>query len=568
MIVGGLIPIAILVLIVIGVRKLSSRDDRGAIQSQTIRRFFQYTLLFGLLLVSGFGLSGLLARVMAREIVMNADQSGLARNLSFVVVGFPLFAIFAFWTRKRFKEDSAEQKSFGWVFYLTASSLTSLSMAMFALIDVFSWATGVTNYQSGMLSRLIVWGSIWVGHMWVGSQVTPQSSLRGNYLLGSLIGLITSVVGLSLLLAGTISRLVKLGADTLYIANADSIKRGAVVLVVGGLVWFWHWIRNFLKSERDSLWYFYVLICGVGGGLVVTLAYSSVVLYRVLVWLIGDPSSADVSTHYGRISTSIALAFTGGLVWWYHQAVLAQDHSTSRTEVWRVYEYVMAGIGLVAAAGGVTMILVAIAESLIHPSVITGDGGGTNALLAAATLLVVGGPVWWTYWYRIEVAASKSPQEEHLSPTRRTYLFLLFGIVGIAAVITMLSGVYLLFDDIFNSNLGSQTLRHIRYALGILITTAAIAWYHWTIYRKEREHLAAGNQGPRFVLLIGPKDPDLIREIARHTGGRVQAWRRSDGEVGSWSKAEVISALTATKDESVVLIATPTGIQVMPVKRD
>lgn len=568
MIIGYFLQIFVLIaLVVLALRKIKVGDGRGAIQGHSVRRFFQYLLLYGLMVVSATGLSGLLGRLLDRSTLVSADQTELARNLSFAVVGIPLYIAVALWTRRRFLEDSSEAKSFGWGFYATVASITSLSVAMFALHDMLTWAVRIEDYRGRSLARLIVWGAVWGMHWWINVRQTPAASSRSHHLLGSLIALGTVVVGLSELLTGTIERVWRLGGEALLITNGDPILKGAVILVVGIPIWCLYWIRTYAKSRRDSLWLIYVLLIGVGGGLVIAVVSASTALYSALVWFIGEPGTSDASLHFRSVPSAAAATCVGLIVWWYHHAVLEQDERTSRTEVRRVYEYLMAGIGLLAAAGGVALLLVALVETLTRGVVITG-GGAVNALLAAGTLLVVGSPVWWIYWQRIQSAIQKSPTEEHASPTRRIYLFLLFGVGGIAAVITLLVGVFFLFDDIFKGNFGPDTMRRMRYSLAVLVTTGAVAGYHWLIYRAEREQVVAGLRGPHFVLLVGPKDPELIQAVARRTGGRVQSWTRKDDENGTWSVDEVLSILDTTKEESVILLADSAGLRTIPIDRD
>src|SRR5512141_2700510 len=128
---GILIPIAFITLIIFGIRKIRSGDAHGALQGHSVRRFFQYLLLYGLIVVSALGLSGLLGRVLERSTLVVADKTDLARNLSFVVVGVPLYIFLALWTRRRFAEDATEAQSFGWGFYVTLTSITSLAVGMF-----------------------------------------------------------------------------------------------------------------------------------------------------------------------------------------------------------------------------------------------------------------------------------------------------------------------------------------------------------------------------------------------------------------------------------------------------
>ncbi len=563
---GLLVPIALIALVIFGIRKIRSGDVHGALQGHTIRRFFQYLLLYGLVVVSALGLSGLLERVLERSTLVVADKTDLARNLSFVVVGIPLYIVLAFWTRRRFEEDASEAKSFGWSFYVTMTSVTSLIVSMFALHDMVAWAVQVNDFHAPALARLIVWGVIWGMHWWVHLRSTPVASSRVHHLLGSLIALGTVVVGLDQLISGAIQRIWSFGGDAIFVSHGDPILRGSVTLIVGAPIWFLYWIKNYSKATKDPLWFVYVLLVGVGGGLIVAVVSASTVLYSTLVWFVGDTGSADAATHFRNAPTAFGAVCVGVIAWWYHHAVLEQDRKAARTEVQRVYEYLMAGIGLLAAAGGLAMILVALVESLTSGSVISGSGA-TNALLAAATLLIVGSPVWWIFWRKITTAVKLLPESEHASPTRRVYLFILFGLGGIVAVVTLLVGVFFLFDDIFKGAFGLETIRRMRSALAILITTGAIAGYHWLIYRTERELMAIGVRGPRFVLLIGPKDTELARTISQFTGGRVQSWARKDDQTATWVQDDVMHALEESKDEAVIFLAESKGLRTIPIDR-
>lgn len=562
---GLLFPIALIALVVFAIRKIRSGDAHGALQGHSVRRFFQYLLLYGLVVVSALGLSGLLGRVLERSTLVIADKTDLARNLSFVVVGIPLYVVLAFWTRRRFAEDTSEAKSFGWGFYVTMTSVTSLAVGMFALHDMIAWAVRVDDFRATALARLIVWGAVWGMHWWVHLRSTPPGSSRAHHLLGSLIALGTVVVGVDQLISGAIQRIWSFGGDAIFVSHGDPILKGAVTLIVGAPVWFLYWIKNYSKAHRDPLWLVYVLLVGVGGGLIMAVVSASTVLYSALVWFVGDTGTDDATTHFRNVPTAFGAVCVGVIVWWYHHAVLGQDRKAGRTEVQRVYEYLMAGIGLLAAAGGLAMILVAFVESVTSSSVISGSGA-TNALLAAATLLIVGSPVWWIFWRRITTAVTLLPESEHASPTRRAYLFILFGLGGIVAVVTLLVGVFFLFDDIFKGSFGLETIRRIRFALAILITTGAIAGYHWLIYRSERDLMAVNVRGPRFVLLVGPKDAELAHAVSQFTGGRVQSWMRRDDEA-TWTQDEVIHALEESKDEAVILLADSQGLRTIPIDR-
>jgi hypothetical protein len=563
-IIGLLSPIIFIALIIVVVRKLTSAGGRGGLRGLSVRRFFQYLLLYCLIIISAIGLSGLLGRLLDRSTLVAADQTDLARSVSFVVVGIPLYIFVALWTRRRFLTDPSEAKSFGWSFYITLANITSLVMAMFALYETLTWAFGIHAYSGYSIARLVVWGTLWCAHWRLDVRLTPKLSSRSHHLIGSLIGLGTAVVGLINLIGAVIERALKLGGDVLFVGSPNPIVKSAITLAVAIPVWFLYWVRTYSKSKRDPLWLAYVLLVGVGGGLVVAISCASTVLYSVLVWFLGQPRSLDASMHFQNTPSIAAAACVGVVLWWYHHAVL--DDEITRTEIRRIYEYLMAGIGLLGAAAGLTMILVALLETISSSSVITGGSGARNALLAAATLLLVGTPVWWIFWQRIQSAKQKFSYQEHASPSRRIYLFLLFGIGGLTAVIVLLIGVFFLFDDIFKGNLGLETLHRARFCLGILITTGAVAGYHWVIYRVEREQVAVGQHGPSFVLLIGPKDPELIQAVTYHTGGRVQAWKRMDDDSKFGSVEEALAILDKTQEESIILLADSDGVRAIPVE--
>ena len=571
MILSALFPVLLLVIVILivglGLRRFAGRDGQVAVSGNSVRRFFQYLLLFGLLVVSAIGLSGLLGRLLDGATFVSSDQSTLARNSSFVVVGIPLLLLLANWTRRKVLADPLEAASLGLGFYLTISSITSLAVSMSSFHEILIWTVGTQKYNGETFARFIVWGGIWGVHWWVDLRFIPALTSRYHHFLGSLIGLVTVVFGLSEFLSEVIARLFHFGGGALYTRGGDSIFLSATTLLVGLPVWLIYWMRTYAKSNKDSLWLGYVLLAGAGGGLLLAVSFASALLYKILIWLFGDPISIKTAFHFHQVSTYAGAALVGAICWLYHHAILEEFRRTARTEVQRIYEYLMAGIGLVAAAGGIVMLLTGFVEAVTNSSLIVEESGAKNALLAAVTLLVVGGPVWWIFWRRIQSARQTSPSTEYSSTTRRIYLFILFGVGGLAGVIALLVGVFYIFDDIFKGNFSGETVHRARYGISVLLTAFAVAGYHWVIYRAERESLLATSSGPDFVLLIGKKDPELIRSINQHSGARVQAWQPLVDVHDFGSIADVLQALEGVEAESVLLLAEPSGLRAIPIER-
>lgn len=139
---GLLFVVLVAVLAALAVRRMSTHPPVSAPDGHALRRFFQYLLLYGLLVVACVGVSGLLGQLLDRGVVLAVDASELARNLAFTVVGVPAFVGVALWSHRRLAADATEARSLGWAFYVAAACLTSLLTAMTGLGHVLEWPRG------------------------------------------------------------------------------------------------------------------------------------------------------------------------------------------------------------------------------------------------------------------------------------------------------------------------------------------------------------------------------------------------------------------------------------------
>jgi hypothetical protein len=236
---------------------------------------------------------------------------------------------------------------------------------------------------------------------------------------------------------------------------------------------------------------------------------------------------------------------------------------SSRSETQRIYEYLVAAISLVASTVGISIVIVAIIDSL-SKSVIVGDSL-INTLIGAATVILVSGPVWIRFWNQIQSFAKDSPDQELTSPIRRVYLFLIFGVGGIAAVVSLITIVFQIFDGVLSSNFGSNTLNEMRFALGILISTGIVAGYHWEIYRHEKDVDVAFGAPTKSVLLVGPVDNDFVNQLKLATGAQVTIWQRTDAGDMSWPGEKVIELVQQTDGEQLLVVLSSTGVTAIPV---
>jgi len=511
-----IIAIAILV-----VRKISNRGLSTNSTAQPVRLFFQYALTLGLFITFAVGLAGLLGRLLGASKDVVTDQSSLASNLAFVVVSGPLLAWLLRWLKKSITRNPLDAAGFIPTFFATLAAIISLLVFMSSAIAVsynLIDSDPVVGYTS---ARAIVWGIALIAVLRASNAVIPKNDFRIQYFVGSLITAIVSIVGLIKVLATLFSVLLSqsflLGAQSpALISTRDNSLDGFGSLVIAGALWTYYWIKNANTKTNDKTWLSYVLVAGVGGSLVLALTSLTVTIYQTLVWFIGDPTSQVTSEHFKGLPASAAIAIVGLLAWWYHKSLLPLNSQRSQTQ--RIYEYVVAAISLMASTVGLAIIILAIIESSTS-SIIVGDDA-INTLLGAATVILVSGPVWVRFWNRIQGFA-KTSEEELASPARRIYLFLLFGVGGIVAIVSLITVVFQIFNGVLSSTFGNSTLNEMRFALGILISTGIVAGYHWEIYRHEKDVDVSFDSSTKSVLLVGPTNPEFVHALKEVTGAKI-----------------------------------------------
>ena len=547
MIAALFIQIIILGLLFFGAYKLFSRVGKKSSGDFSIRRLFHYSLLFFTLVISGVGVSGLLGRTLDFGQVIAESRTDLARNLSFTIVGLPLLYFLARWSNRNQKADPSESRSLAWHAYLTIASITSLSVTLFGLHDTLSWLIGNDPYRGSALSQFVIWGAIWFVHLRLSSRI--GDGIRPHYLIGSGIGLSILAVGVGGLVGSVIEQVINSNQEIVTLQRTNPVVNNLITILIGAPVWIVYWLRGALAITRDFLWHAYVFLAGIAASFITTVVASSIVLYDVLVWFFGETGNDSAREHFFGTSNAVGAAVIGIAIWAYHRSLL--EESAVRSELRRIYEYIISGVSLIAASLGLLMIIVAAIES-ITPSDIATGGEGANSLVLAITLLIVGAPIWWYFWTRIEREAIKS-REDLASPTRRIFLLMLFGVSGVAAVISLITGIFLLFDDLLNNEFSSTTLRDTRFAIGILITNGAIAGYHWTIYKSEREVAVELFKRGRSITLVGPADEHIVQLLKEQIGGHIQLWVSPDSGT-PWNLHEVVDLIDATEGSELLVI--------------
>lgn len=565
--VGSLVlAVVVIALVAWGGRRALSHSGPRVSDGASIRRFFTYAVLFGLLMIAANGVAGLLARAIDIGRPAEGFDEQLAQLTAFAVVGVPLYVVLAAWTRGRVRSDPTETRSRGFSLYLTAASVVSVVSTVLAVQSTVGWALGVPFSGGSQFAELVVWGGVWLVHRMIERRVVGRDVLTVAGFLGAAIGLGVASAGAVMLVGGLLGRV--LGISTGNAADAPSmLQLGLMTLVAGLPVWAVCWLLPARHLQRGTLWHVLVLLVGVAGGLLTAVVGASVALDRVVVWLVRG-ADGSASTQLEALPWALGALVVGCVVWAYHRAVLRRPvDDTGRTEVRRAYDYLLAGVGLVAAAVGLVVMIVAGLEGLGGTEVaLVGGSDPLDTVIAAATLMAVGGPVWWVFWRRVRSAVAADPVAERRSASRRVYVLVLFGVAGVAAVGALLTGVVSALQDVFAGTVGPQTLQAVRYPIGIIVTSGLVAAYHWTVLRADRGVLGEQRHGPRYVLLVGPADPDVVRVVHARTGGSVSLLARTDTAAAPWSPDDLAEVLAGESAAAVVVLEDENGeLHTIPV---
>jgi hypothetical protein len=566
MIIGLIVTLTFIALIFLLIRRLVVAKQRRRELGEEVRSFFQYSLLFGLLIVVTSGLSGILARIFEPAKPLIGNELQLARDTAFLIVGIPIFIGLIYWAKRSYQKDPGEKEDFAFTTYFALATLFSLALTLNKGYDFLTGIFSEDGFNGAKLAVFLTWSaSLGIHYQLTRRLIAPHFS-RAQFLLASLITLVISMIGLAKLIRTAIAPLFPhLNKDALLIGTDPSL-RGAALLLVAAPLWYLFWIRTQIKNERSSSWHFYLLIGGIGGGLATAVISSSMLFYQTLIWFFGDPGSQISAIHFSGAPMAIG-AFSVGLIsFFYHRAILKNRRGETRNEIVRIYQYILSGIGLILSSLAILLLIVATIEILTESSTLYGLQS-INTILASITLLLVGGPLWLITWHQIGVEYQVNKEMEASSRTRRVYLFALFGVSAIAAIISLLTIFVRLFEALFGTGLNGATTREMAYSIGILFTTAVIAGYHFKILRADRSLAISQLKGPRYLLLIGPENSSIKKEVEKLTGGVVEVLNRRENIENTWSLEEIENLIEVNREESQVIILDEKGARSISIER-
>ncbi len=553
-----MIPIAVVVGIVFLVRRSRGDhedEDGGDDGIGTVRRAFVYGLAFVSLLFAGSGVAMLLGGIveaLAGHRVIADNDTQLAVALAFTVVGAPAWVIFAALAQRSLTQHPVEARSSMRWTYLGAVRAVALLIALVRGVDALEPLLGERGFDDRLIEGsawgwCLTWVAIWALHELLARRERPTA--RDAVTLDRLYGSFGAAVGLYVFGTGLISSLALAGLRAYDALTSDTlIERGnwsdgtaLAVLLLGGVTWWWHWFVC-LRRERPSLsWDIHVFLFGIVTGVAVAVSAAAVLVFLLLEWVIGDPGASTTAEHFRGTIPALAFLAIGGASWAYYRLLLTEaregEPGRTRTEPERVYRYLLAAAGLVTLAAGVTTV-VAMAVDAVTPAagVFRQDEWWRDELAIALTQLAVGIPLWARSWFAAQAIVATGSAEEAAAPSRRVFVFGVFGVAILVAIVNLIVLLFECFDAILGEGISTALVREVRWNIAMLATAGVVAAYHWLVLREQPDApaetgiaRAATPTALREVVLIGGGASALaLRDALDGSGVRVRIWRRPD----------------------------------------
>jgi hypothetical protein len=508
----------------------------------TIRRIYLYAVVFISLETVLWGAINLARVLLGGE--ASGGEPGLARPISLILVGLPIFLVHGTIAERLAVKDPQER--------------AARTRAVFLYGTLFVTLIPIVQNTLALINRawLAIFG-LQAGQAFIGGEQTWSDNLAAILFNAAAAAFILAVLrrdwralgqsenhirvrrvhrylwvvySLAVMVAG-FQQILQFLLEFWQSAGQSpgpELANSLALLIVGLPLWWFvdNRVKAALEEPAESastlrLVVLYALsLAGLAGMLAAVAAIIAVVLRAAL----GDRMT--VAVYLAEISRPVSLAIPLGAVWVYYgrqlqrtilSATPLRSSLIRQAGLRRVYFYSLALLGLAAAFAGLYDFLGLALTAAIGQSrlALIDDRQG---LATALALLLVGIPVWLANWRPMaREAAQENEAGDHArrSAVRKAYLFLILflGMVGI-----MVSAAGLIFGLLSSAfgeppeNLGLEAVLSVR---GLLLYILLVGGHAWALRsdtrRAQRSLIHRHAQFP--VLLLAPEDEAFTRRM-------------------------------------------------------
>ena len=527
---------------------------------KSIRRLYFYLVAFISIEIVLWGLVGLLRSIVDDTVSGGADA--LAQALALILVGVPIFLIHWLWAQRASARDEEEKTASlraAFLYGILLATLIPVVQNTLAFIDrslvqaaglevdrafrAFSEQTLADNLIAILMNGIVA-AYFWnvLRHEW-GTIIDREnfSEVRRLYrYIWMLYGLLMTVYGAQQVLR----YLFYVPGDVLGELGREVVLNGFALLLVGTPVWIYSWriIQDSLPDPAEmgsSLRLGILYILALGGVITVITTAWTIVNTILLIVLGNDMNFRDfMQAIGGPISIGIPL----GAVWayygyWLNRHIQAVGDVVSRAAMKRLYNYILAFIGLVVSFIGVTSLLMFIIDMLTGSGIVLSDSLRSD-LASPISSILVGLPLWLMMWRPMQVEAfTQGDVGDHArrSVIRKFYLYLVLFASVIGGMATAVGLVYQLIRVVLNGDTADGFANDLLNLVQLLFLFGVVMVYHLSVLRADGASTAdslAEKQNEYSVLIIdsGNGFVESVKAALMKLGSNVQMTVTPPGE--------------------------------------
>lgn len=519
---------------------------------KSIRRLYFYLVAFISIEVVVWGLVSLLRSVVDDTITGGADA--LAQALALILVGVPIFLIHWLWAQRAAARDEEEKTAtLRAVFFyaILLATLIPVVQNLLSFIDralIQSAGLGVGRAFSAFREQTladnliaIVMNGIVAAYFWNilrGEWATLPE--RENFTeVRRLYRYIWMLYGLLMTVFGTqqvFRFLFYIPGDILGELGRELAVNGIALILAGTPIWVYSWriIQDSLAdpAEMGSTLRLSILYLLALGGVITVITTAAMVINAIITWLLG--ADWTFSDFIQRIGGPISIGVPLGLVWayygyWLNHHIEAVGDRVRQAALKRLYNYILAFIGLVVAFIGVASLFAFVIDMVTGFGILM-DDATRGRLATSMSSLIVGLPLWLLMWRPMqEEALAQGEMGDHArrSVLRKTYLYLvLFGSV-IGGMATAVALVYQLLRAVLTGEPGTDFVNSILNFIQLLFLFGVVLIYHLNVLRQDGASTAdslADKQSGYSVLVVdsGNGFVESIKAALMKLGSKVQ----------------------------------------------
>ncbi len=519
---------------------------------KSIRRLYFYLVAFISIEIVLWGLVSLLRSVVDDTISGGADA--LAQALALILVGVPIFLIHWLWAQRASVRDEEERTAtLRAVFFyaILLATLIPVVQNLLSFIDrtliqgaglgvgrafsVFREQTLADNIIAIIMNGIVAayFWNILRGEWTTLPDKENFTEVRRLYrYIWMLYGLLMTVFGAQQIL----QFLLYIPGDVLGELGREVVVNGLALILVGTPVWVYSWrvIQDSLTdpAEMGSMLRLGILYFLALGGVITVITVASLVVNAVVTWLLG--AGWTLRDFVQQVGGPISIGVPLGLVWayygyWLNRHIEAAGDRVRQSALKRLYNYILAFIGLTVAFVGVATLFSFIIDTLTGSGIVISESR-RSTLATSISSLVVGLPLWLLMWRPMQAEAlSEGEMGDHArrSVLRKIYLYLvLFGSV-IGGMGTAVGLVYLLIRAILTGDPGSDFVNELLNLIQLLFLFGVVLMYHLNVLRMDGAATAdslAEKQSEYALLVVDSGDGfvESIRAALMKLGSKVQ----------------------------------------------